>query len=158
MFREARVVEQFCNSLRCSLKLVIQIFPLWSNHSYLTFPITMISTSCWNSLNLFKCFRLLSHQINISIYIYSIHCWKFYEVEESSAHNYAQWTIYIIMYFSTKLVARSTLGLWTVFQSFSLEKICKRQTIQKSNDSKNPFAWSSFMRSFLTWPKWRFHK
>ena len=157
ILQETWVVEQFHNSLRCSLKLVIQIFPPWSNHRYLTFLLRWFPLHAEIYLNPFKCFKLLPYRIYPHIYTQFI-VGSSHEVEESPAHNYAQWTTYIIMYVSTKLVACSTLGLWTVFQSFSLEKICKCQTIQKSNDSKNPFARSFFMRSFLTWPKRRFHK
>lgn len=156
ILQETWVVEQFHNSLRCSLKLVIQIFPLWSNHRYLTFLLRWFPLHAEIYLNPFKCFKLLPYRIYP--YIYSIHCWKFSWSRRISRTQLCPVNHIHHHVFFTKLVARSTLGLWTVFQSFLLEEICKRQMIQKSNDSKNPFAWSSFMRSFLTWPKWRFHK
>ena len=102
------VVEQFHNSLRCSLKLVIQIFPPWSNHRYLTFLLRWFPLHAEIYLNLFKCFKLLPYQIYPHIYTQFI-VGSFHEVEESPAHNYAQWTTYIIMYVFTTLVARSTL-------------------------------------------------
>ena len=139
ILQEMWVVEQFHDSLRCSLKLVIQIFPPWSNHRYLTFLLRWFPLHAEIYLNLFKCFKLLPYWINISLYIHSIHCWKFSWSRGIFRTQLCLRTIYIIMYISTKLVTRSTLGLWTVFQSFSLEEICKRQTIQKSNDSLHAF-------------------
>ena len=112
--KKREVVEQFHNSLRCSLKLVIQIFPPWSNHRYLIFLLRWFLLHAEIYLNPFKCFKLLPYRIYPHIYTQFI-VGSFHEVEESPAHNYAQWTTYIIMYVSTKLVARSTLGLWTVF-------------------------------------------
>ena len=101
-------------TISCSLKLVIQIFPPWSNHRYLTSLLRWFPLHAENYLNPFKCFKLLPYRIYPHIYTQFI-VGSFHEVEESPAHNYAQWTTYIIMYVSTKLVARSTLGLWTVF-------------------------------------------
>ena len=143
ILQETWVVEQFHNSLRCSLKLVIQIFPPWSNHRYLTFLLRWFPLHAEIYLNPFKCFKLLPCRIYPHIYTQFI-VGSFHEVEESPAHNYAQWTTYIIMYVSTKLVARSTLGLWTVFQSFSF-----RKDLQTPNDSKIKWLQKSICMEFL---------
>ena len=131
ILQETWVVEQFHNSLRCSLKLVIQIFPPWSNHRYLTFLLRWFPLHAEIYLNPFKMFQTFPYWIYP--HIYSIHCFEsFHEVEESPAHNYAQWTTYIIMYVFTKLVARSTLRPMNGISVITFQKrFCKCQTIQQ---------------------------
>ena len=76
-------------TLRCLLNFVTQMFSSmiiiidsWFS-CYKWFP-----TSRWNSLNTFKCFQTpFSSSGYIHIYIDLIHQSKFYEVEESTAHD-----------------------------------------------------------------------
>ena len=75
ILQEMWVVEQFHDSLRCLLKLIIQIFSPWSNHRYLTFLLRWFPLHAEIYLNPFNCFKLLPYWIYP--HIYSIHCWKF---------------------------------------------------------------------------------
>ena len=120
------------------------------NHRFLIFLLHMISTSRWNTLNIFKSFILLSHQVDISIYIDSIH------VEESTTHDlHSMDHIHHHVWFPVSKSLVQPFGLWTNLSHF-------RNGQQTSNDSKIKWLWKSIYMEFLyaffpIWPKWRLH-
>ena len=142
-------------TLRCLAKLVTQKFSsMILIIDPLTFLLRWFTTSCWNSLNQFKCFRLLPHQIGISAYIYSIDRRWYKNPPHTITHDGSHTSACMI---SNKLIARSIRPPNGISGHLPFRKVCKRQTIQQSNNSGIPTAWSSFMHLFLTWPKRRCH-
>ena len=107
-------------TLRCSIKLVTQIF---------SSMIIIIDSwfSCYNDFlhhaeilwTFSNIFILLSYQVDISIYIDSIHQSKFYEVEESTAHDSRSMDhIHRHVWFPVSKLHVQPFGLWTNLSQF----------------------------------------
>lgn len=126
-------------------KLVTQKFPLWSNHRFLIFLLQWLSTSRWNSLNLFIKFHTSfssNRYIGIYLLIYrSLWSRRIYRSRLHTLNNIHQ-------YVWSPTCKSPVLKLWPIngiLVIYLLEKICKRQVIQKIKRLQNPSAWSFFM-------------
>ena len=106
-------------TLRCLLKLVTQIF---------SSMIIIIDSwfSCYNDFlhhaeiiwTFSNIFILLSHQVDISIYIDLFHQSKFYEVEESTAHDPRLEHIHHHVWFTVSKSLVQPFGLWMNLSHF----------------------------------------
>ena len=107
-------------TLRCLLKLVTQIFSSMIKiiDSWFSCYIWFLHHAeiLWTYS---KVFILLSHQVDISIYIDSIHQSKFYEVEESTTHDlHSMDHIHHHVWFPVSKSLVQPFGLWTNLSHF----------------------------------------
>ena len=143
--------------LRCFLKLVTQIFSsmikIIDSWFSCYFWFLHHAEILWTYSNVFI---LLYHQVDISLYIDSIHQSKFYEEEESTTRDlHSMDHIHHHVWFPVSKSLVQPFGLWTNLSHFI-------NGLQMSKDSKIKWLRKSIYMEFLyalflIWPKWRFH-